>query len=409
MNEQLHPHPLATIVPEATNDELHALVRDVLKQGLIEPITLYEGQILDGRHRYEACRRTKTELRTVDFEGDEAAARAFVVSKNLARRHLTEGQRAIVAARLVTTEGKGRPVNGSIDPFTAADAAKSAQTSEPTVKRARKVLDATPELIEAVEGGKVAVSDAAAIAGKPEEVQRAAVAAVEEGKAKTLKKAVVAEEREVRQEAARAETAPMPEDACIVHAPCHHLPQWVKPGSLDAIFTDPPYEESALPLWSDLAQIAITTLKPGGVILAITGHAWLPEILDRLRVDGLSFRWIVAYTYPKSRAPMHGRGVSVGWKPLVAFTRDGAKPARMSNDVFHAGPKGREDKTAHEWGQTEADMEAIAREWTQPGWHVADPFCGAGSLLVAAKRAGCIVTGCDIDEAHVNTSRRKLA
>ena len=229
----------------------------------------------------------------------------------------------------------------------------------------------------------------------------------EEGKA--VRKAKVVEERAARQEAARAKTAPMPEGSCIVHAPCHHLPNWVEAASLDAIFTDPPYEESALPVWDDLAKVAATTLKPGGVLLAITGHAWLPQILDRLRVDGLSFRWIIAYTYPKSRAPMHGRGVSVGWKPLVAFTRDGAKPARMSNDVFHAGPKGAGDKATHEWGQTDADMEAIAREWTEPGWHVADPFCGAGSLIVAAKRAGCIVTGCDIDEAHVNTTREKLA
>ena len=50
----------------------------------------------------------------------------------------------------------------------------------------------------------------------------------------------------------------------------------------------------------------------------------------------------------------------------------------------------------------------VAEEWLRPGWRVADPFVGAGALLLAAKRRGCEVVGCDVDGDHVETARDAL-
>ncbi len=52
-----------------------------------------QGKVLDGWHRCRACSETGTEIRTEEFTGDEREALAFVLSVNLARRHLTTSDR----------------------------------------------------------------------------------------------------------------------------------------------------------------------------------------------------------------------------------------------------------------------------------------------------------------------------
>ena len=60
--------------------------------------------ILDGRRRYEACQAIGVLREFRDFGGDDPAA--CVLSANLARCHLSENQRAMVGARLVTTKAQ---------------------------------------------------------------------------------------------------------------------------------------------------------------------------------------------------------------------------------------------------------------------------------------------------------------
>ena len=48
-------HNLASIFPLMTEEEYQALVRDIERNGLLEPVWLYEGKIIDGRNRYRAC------------------------------------------------------------------------------------------------------------------------------------------------------------------------------------------------------------------------------------------------------------------------------------------------------------------------------------------------------------------
>lgn len=174
-----------------------ALRADIQAFGVREPVILFDGRILDGRNRYMAARDLGLDFPVADFDGTEAEALAYVLSTNLHRRHLTESQRAAVAAKLANMK-RGNPefskpanLPDCATEVSQAQAAEMLNVSERSVRTAKTVLEhGAPELMAAVESGEVAVSAAAAVATLPKDEQAAVVA---EGP-----KAVKAKAKEVR-------------------------------------------------------------------------------------------------------------------------------------------------------------------------------------------------------------------
>jgi ParB-like chromosome segregation protein Spo0J len=113
-------HPLALIFPMMKDEEFDAFVVDIKAYGLREPITLYQGRILEGRNRYRACLRAKVKPRFEKFKGNEAAATAFVISRNIHRRHLTPKLKRDLIAKLLkaTPEKSDREIGRTIAPET---------------------------------------------------------------------------------------------------------------------------------------------------------------------------------------------------------------------------------------------------------------------------------------------------
>jgi adenine-specific DNA-methyltransferase len=103
----LNAHPLADRLPRMSEPELEALRLSLLANGLLEKITLFQGKILDGRHRYQLCIANGIQPQFVEFKGDYAAAVEFVVSK-AAHRNMSEGQKAWAAAQFAADLAKGR-------------------------------------------------------------------------------------------------------------------------------------------------------------------------------------------------------------------------------------------------------------------------------------------------------------
>lgn len=86
-------HPAADSFP-MMNDARYAELRDdILENGLRQPITLYDGQVLDGRNRMKACAELGVKPTFRDYEGDPWA---YVWSLNGLRRDLVEEQRYLI-------------------------------------------------------------------------------------------------------------------------------------------------------------------------------------------------------------------------------------------------------------------------------------------------------------------------
>ena len=165
-------HPAAELFPMIEGKEFEQLVADIERQGLREPVVLYEGRILDGRNRHRACLLAGVEPEFVNYEGNDPAG--FVISLNLRRRHLDESQRAMIAARLANLKiGANQHAEG----LPIGRGSELLNVGERSVARAREVLDrGATELQRAVDKGTVSVFAAADIATVPMERQREIVA-----------------------------------------------------------------------------------------------------------------------------------------------------------------------------------------------------------------------------------------
>jgi hypothetical protein len=97
--EPLDVHPLAKLVPEMSAKEYEEFRRDVEQNGLSHPvITLYEGKILDGRHRDRVCRELGLPRKFETYTGTDPAG--FIISENVMRRQLTDDQRGALVTEL---------------------------------------------------------------------------------------------------------------------------------------------------------------------------------------------------------------------------------------------------------------------------------------------------------------------
>ncbi len=180
-------HAFADLFPMLSPADAEALRADIAANGLRERIVILGGEILDGRNRYKAAVAAGVVAEGLPPDGDDLWAShfrrfvpaqdgdplAWVLSKNLHRRHLSEGQRAMLAADIARL-GQGRRANCENKPAnlpvypSQPQAAEMLHVSERSVRSAAKVRDeGAPELVEKVRAGEVAVSAAADIASLP--------------------------------------------------------------------------------------------------------------------------------------------------------------------------------------------------------------------------------------------------
>jgi hypothetical protein len=106
-------HPIANLFPMLTEDRRDTF-RASLSEGQNHPIILHKGMILDGRNRARELTELKKPISFAVFVGTDCEALDFVNAENLERRHLTESQRAMIAAtvaqfRLGTNQHASKP------------------------------------------------------------------------------------------------------------------------------------------------------------------------------------------------------------------------------------------------------------------------------------------------------------
>jgi hypothetical protein len=189
MSMKVGIHPAADIFPMIEGAPFQGLKDDIARNGLLQPVELWENRVIDGRNRLRACEELGIEptYRHVSVRPDSCPV-SYALSANIHRRHLSASQLAIVGARAraffdeQARQRRLRKASADLEtlPGQSGDARDHAGSavgvSGRTIDAATIVLKCgTPELVTACERGALSVFRAAKLARLPKERQRAAL------------------------------------------------------------------------------------------------------------------------------------------------------------------------------------------------------------------------------------------
>ena len=195
---------LAAALPEMSDSDFQAFKDDIRENGQRDPISILDGEIVDGRHRDRAL----WELGIAPFYEilpTDTDPLKFILSKHRHRRNMSTSQSAIASARIYllslegsqqdSDEGETKDSESAIlqiAPLTQAEAAALFGVKMRTFSDAVRVLtsECAESLVRAADQGHIAVSDAKRVIDQPHDVQNAAAKMVLEGAARTVRAAV---------------------------------------------------------------------------------------------------------------------------------------------------------------------------------------------------------------------------
>lgn len=162
-------HPAALALPELPDEEFAALMEDIGAHGQRIPIELtHDNRILDGRHRYRACRKLGV-LPKVHKLAKSVDPIAYVISANVRRRHLTVGQRAAIGSELSKLSPgnpqfsagiPNSPPAANSDSATQSSIAESLGIAPQRIREYRQVREADADLAKEVAAGDVPLTRA---------------------------------------------------------------------------------------------------------------------------------------------------------------------------------------------------------------------------------------------------------
>jgi ParB-like chromosome segregation protein Spo0J len=401
-------------------DEYDSLKADIAKRGVLVPIEFDEaGNILDGHHRHRICGELgiRDYPRVVRSFASEDEKEEHVVTLNVRRRHLNSEQKRKWAEWFV----KRHPERS--DRQIASDVG----LSHPTIAKVREDLQESGDVerittrIDSTGRRQPATKPKpppSVFANSDNQQRRGQEALVSlGGQAPSKMLDVKRAERIAREKAAEERRAQPVEsvttvgDVDIRHGDFREVLDSIEPRSVDAIITDPPYPQEYWPLYGDLGVLAARVLKPNGVLAVMIGTRL--EMLDN--VDGqigrhMRRRHRGIYLTPGQRWRDQVEHVATGYKPILIYAHPDADDVRWINDdVFTSSGTREADQRFHHWGQSEAGFADLIRGLTEPGQLVVDPFLGGGTTAVVCRDLGRRFIGCDIDAAHVATSRERVA
>lgn len=185
-------HEICDLIPGMSGAQYQVLRDDIKERGLINEIVLYEGAILDGKHRHRACVDLGIEPRFREYEGTDPAG--FVFSINVAHRHLEKGQLAMAGAKLKSyyaAKAKARQSDAGkerhgqlVETLPQADSGKARDQAALKVGVSGRSVDmaehiikkGVPKLIKMVEEGEISLNKGLSIASMPKARQERVVA-----------------------------------------------------------------------------------------------------------------------------------------------------------------------------------------------------------------------------------------
>ena len=396
----------AALIPPLTAEERSQLEANLVSAGGARDalVAWRDGGrlvLLDGHNRHEICTRLGLpfEVREIEVGGREEATE-WLIRNQFGRRNLSAYDRTILALRLeeaIAAKAKANVQRGGgsgssgrhkcdnpID--TKREIASLAGVSHQTVAKVKRIA-------EAERAGHVDASTVAKL--------RAGNVSIHRVDSSIREAAANRKAEEARKEA--VETVRLHEAVRV--GDFRDVLGDIPAGSVDLIFTDPPYDRDSVAMYADMAEMAARILRPGGSLVTYLGKHVMPEVCD-LMGRHLKFLWPLCCLHAGTGSLMTTKGIRVKWKPMLWFVNGTNRydTASIVEDLVESA----KEKTDHPWQQAVVEADYYIRKLSPEGGLVVDPFCGGGTTAIAAIRAGREIVTCDIDEKWAKVASRRI-
>ena len=268
------------------DQEFEELKEDIRINGLQMAILVFEGKIVDGRHRYRACCELGIIPRFEEIQAANDSIAQAVFSLNFYRRNLSEGQKAMLGAQLTNSAvGTNQHTAGAVSQKKVAD---ELGISVDSILRGKKVLkNGIPELVEAVNSGRINISAAAKLAELAKEDQTQLdfddIKAIQDA-SKAINKAKFEVRRQERLQAIEAKRA-------------NNKPLTSELGNFGVVVADPPWDylSSSVPYpvmtLQEICDLPVPSICAEDAVLFMwCSNSLLPDALKVVAAWGFTFK-----------------------------------------------------------------------------------------------------------------------
>lgn len=171
-------HELEILIPPLTSEEFKQLERNILEEGIRDPLVTWNGILVDGHNRYRIAQEYDIDFVTVEKEfTDMNAVKEWMINNQFGRRNLPAYERGKLALRLKdiysqkAKETKAEKVSHyrqtgevcqiSDKPDTKKDLAKIANVSHDTINKIEKIeAKASDEVKQKLSVGTMSINEA---------------------------------------------------------------------------------------------------------------------------------------------------------------------------------------------------------------------------------------------------------
>ncbi len=391
-----------SLIAPLTPDERRQLEANLAAEGCRDPLVLWRGTLLDGHNRLEICTRLAIPFKTHELDlPNRETAKLWIETNQIGRRNLTPDQRAAIAYRILQrrvaiskTErarkgglaggvGRGRGVSlvvtsSSKQERTRESTARESGVSTKALRTIAELAKQDPNIVGRIANGDVSVKRAR------HQLHNKAISD--------------------RYEAAKVSH---PSGHGIYTGGLERLHRILRNGETDLFFTDPPWTEETLAVFSELAALAEAKLKPGGLCVVDSGSYFVPEVISRM-TEHLQFYWLCGIKLKGAHTRIWPKKLFQGFRPILLFAK--APIAKVKHEWFIDLIDGTsEDKTHHKWGKATTEIELLVERLSEPGDLVVDPFVGGASVAVACKALKRRFIGTEIDPGVAAAARARIA
>ena len=165
---------LESLIPPLSNEEFKQLERNILEEGIREPLITWNGILIDGHNRYRIAQEHDMNYETLEKEFENInRVKEWMINNQFGRRNLSNYQRSVLALQLEDVfrekaKEKQKESGGAVPQISAKppvetrqEIAKVANVSHDTIAKVKKIeANATPEVKEKLNTGTMSINEA---------------------------------------------------------------------------------------------------------------------------------------------------------------------------------------------------------------------------------------------------------